>query len=224
MDRHAIWKCVLLMSTKWMYIWLILCIRVWSVHVDRSAVDVLRPKSNSNINSAGRRLLFYQRTWWRPQIETFSALLALCERNPPGNGGFRSQQLVVRRFHVFFDLRLYKCLSKQSICRWFETPSRSLWRHCNEVRYYENSFRKLAKSSKQYQIHCTWCTAHAKAVLTSMLILQHTRGASETTILVRYDRLSPPSLNNALSSTHVFIISSWCIYVINLLIYFRVIS
>ena len=32
----------------------------------------------------------------------------------------------------FFDLRLNKRLSKQSRGWWFETLSRSLWRHCNE--------------------------------------------------------------------------------------------
>ena len=32
----------------------------------------------------------------------------------------------------FFDLRRNKRLSKQSRRRWFETPSRSLWRHCND--------------------------------------------------------------------------------------------
>ena len=34
-------------------------------------------------------------------------------------------------FDVFFDLCLNKWLSKQSRGWWFETPSRSLWRHCN---------------------------------------------------------------------------------------------
>ena len=38
---------------------------------------------------------------------------------------------VTRSFGVFFDLRLNKLLSKQSRRRWFGTPSRSLWRHCN---------------------------------------------------------------------------------------------
>ena len=33
-----------------------------------------------------------------------------------------------------FDLRLNKRLSKQSGRRWFETPSRSLWYHCNDLR------------------------------------------------------------------------------------------
>ena len=32
---------------------------------------------------------------------------------------------------VFFDLRLNKRLNKQSWGWWFETPWRSLWRHCN---------------------------------------------------------------------------------------------
>ena len=69
---------------------------------------------------------------WRPHyVETFSALLALCEGNPPLTGGFPSQRPVARSFDVFFDLHLDKRLSKQSIRRWFETPSRSLWRHCN---------------------------------------------------------------------------------------------
>ena len=34
---------------------------------------------------------------------------------------------------VFFDLCLNKRLIKQSKRRWFETPLRSLWRHCDEV-------------------------------------------------------------------------------------------
>ena len=38
---------------------------------------------------------------------------------------------VTRIFHVFFDLRLNLQLSKQWRRRWFETPWRSLWRHCN---------------------------------------------------------------------------------------------
>ena len=37
----------------------------------------------------------------------------------------------VRRFDVFFDLRLIKRLSKQSWDWWFETLSCPSWRHCN---------------------------------------------------------------------------------------------
>ena len=71
-------------------------------------------------------------SWWRHQMGTFSALLALCVGNSPVIGDFPSQRPVTRSFDVFFNLRLNKQLSKQSWGRWFETPSRPLWRHCNE--------------------------------------------------------------------------------------------
>ena len=41
---------------------------------------------------------------------------------------------VTRSFHVFFDVCLNKRLNKQFICRWFWTPRRSFWRHCNILR------------------------------------------------------------------------------------------
>ena len=46
-----------------------------------------------------------------------------------GPGDFPTQGPVTRSFDVFFDLRLNKPLSKQSWGWWFETLSRSLWRH-----------------------------------------------------------------------------------------------
>ena len=42
---------------------------------------------------------------------------------------------VMWNFDVFFDLRLNKQLSKHSGGRWFETPSRALWPHCNDGLY-----------------------------------------------------------------------------------------
>ena len=69
--------------------------------------------------------------WWRHQLETFSALLAHCAGNSPVTGEFPEQRPVTRSFDVFFDLRLNERLSKQSWGWWFETPLRSLWRHCN---------------------------------------------------------------------------------------------
>ena len=53
-------------------------------------------------------------SWWRHQMEIFSALLALCERDPPVTGGCPSQRPVAWIFDVFFDLRLNKGLSKPS--------------------------------------------------------------------------------------------------------------
>ena len=50
-----------------------------------------------------------------------------------GPGEFPTQRPVTRSFDDFFDLRLNKRLSKQSWGWWFETLSRSLWRHHNET-------------------------------------------------------------------------------------------
>ena len=69
--------------------------------------------------------------WWRYQMETFSALLDICAGNSPVPGEFPAQRPVTRSFDVFFDLRLNNRLSKQSWDWWFETPSWSSWRHCN---------------------------------------------------------------------------------------------
>ena len=46
------------------------------------------------------------KTWWRHQMKTFSALLALCVGNSPVTGEFPSRRQVTRSFDVFFDLRL----------------------------------------------------------------------------------------------------------------------
>ena len=78
-------------------------------------------------------------SWWRHQMETFSALLTLCVGNSPVTGEFPAQRPVTRSFDVFFDLRLNKRLSKQSWCWWFETPSRSLWRHYNGLKWNKRS-------------------------------------------------------------------------------------
>ena len=69
--------------------------------------------------------------WWRHQMETFSALMAICAGNSLVSGEFPTQRPVTRSFDVFFDLRLNKRLSKQSWGWWFGTPSSPLWRHSN---------------------------------------------------------------------------------------------
>ena len=69
-------------------------------------------------------------SWWRHQMETFSALLTLCAGNSPVTGEFPVQRSVTRGFDVFFDLRLDRQLSKQWRRWWYETLPLSLWRHC----------------------------------------------------------------------------------------------
>ena len=53
-------------------------------------------------------------SWWRHKMETFSALLALRAGNSAVIGEFPSQRPVTRSFDIFFDVRLKKCLRKQS--------------------------------------------------------------------------------------------------------------
>ena len=62
--------------------------------------------------------------WWRHQMETFFALLALCAGNSPVTGEFPAQKPVTRSFDVFL-------IPAWINGWWFETPSRPLWRHCN---------------------------------------------------------------------------------------------
>ena len=50
----------------------------------------------------------------RHQMETFSALLAICAGNSPVSGEFPAQRPVTRSFDIIFDVHLNKQLSKQS--------------------------------------------------------------------------------------------------------------
>ena len=84
------------------------------------------------------QILVYIYIWWRfantwrHQMDTFSALLALCAGNSPVTGEFPTQTPVTRSFDVFFDLRLNKQLSNQSWGWWFETLSCPLSRQYND--------------------------------------------------------------------------------------------
>ena len=89
-------------------------------------------------------------------MKTFS-VLHIREGNPPVTGGFPSQRPVTRSFDVFFDLRVNKCLSKQSRRHWFETPSCSLWKNwrCNlNYYYYYTCISSLPGSSTPWRL--TW--------------------------------------------------------------------
>ena len=81
--------------------------------------------------------------WWRHQMEIFSALLAICAGNSPVTGEFPTQRPMTRSFDVYFDLSPNERLSKQSWGWWFETLSRSLWRHRNAWYEFENEWFKI---------------------------------------------------------------------------------
>ena len=110
-------------------------------------------------------------TWWRHQMETFSAVTGPLWGNSPVIGEFPSQKPVTRSFDVFFDLRLNKRLSKQSWDWWFETPSGSSWRHSNKKNCQKKSshpMRGIRPSVGQWEtalleiLKSYWAHCHAK--------------------------------------------------------------
>ena len=61
-------------------------------------------------------------SWWRHQMEALSALLALCEGNPPVTGGFKFS------FICACDMRHHRARYDAIVmCRWSEMP----WRSCH---------------------------------------------------------------------------------------------
>ena len=98
-------------------------------------------------------------TWWRHQMKTFSALLALCAGNSPVpvNSPHKCQWRWALIFS--FDLRLNKRLSKQPRGWWFETPPWSLWRQCNEPETSPtrcNSETQLTYYQKRRRLKLSW--------------------------------------------------------------------
>ena len=63
--------------------------------------------------------------------------------------GHPQQRPMTWSFGVLFHVCLKKCVRKQSRYRWFETPWRSLWCYCNEMR----------RTSKD------WCRYHSASSL-----------------------------------------------------------
>ena len=76
-------------------------------------------------------VIWWPATWWRHQMETFSALLVIRAGNSTVTGEFPATRPLTRRFDVFFDLLQNKRSSKHWWGSWLEAPSRPLWRHCH---------------------------------------------------------------------------------------------
>ena len=85
-------------------------------------------------------------------MKTFSVLLAYCAGNSSVTGEFPAQRPVTRSFDVFFDLRPNKWLSIQWRRWWFETPSRSLWRHCNEFDCFPTMVYRITTKNTRHRI------------------------------------------------------------------------
>ena len=66
-------------------------------------------------------------SWWRHVMETFPALLAFCEGNPPDTEGFHSERTINTELWCFVYASRSTFLSKHSNGRW----SATLWRLCD---------------------------------------------------------------------------------------------
>ena len=122
-------------TARWWFVVSIICqvkICIYCIKKNCLCVEIcVELCTGRDKNAAGWGQKTANKPWRRHQMETFTALLALCEENSPVTNEFSSQRPVKRSFDVFIDLHLKKRLSKQSIRWWFETPLRSLLRHCN---------------------------------------------------------------------------------------------
>ena len=77
-------------------------------------------------------------------------------------GEFPSQRPMTRSFYGFFDLHLNKQLNKQSRGWWFETLSRSLWRHRN-VSWVTPKFAPLFTMGLLPDTQNCWCACAGNA-------------------------------------------------------------
>ena len=98
------------------------------------------------------------RSWWRHQMETFSASVAICAGNSLVPGEFPAQKPMTRNFDVFIDLlpnkRLTQCWG------WlFETPSSLLLRH------YKNIVRHTAHTIVSWPNPKQWLMIHTSGLM-----------------------------------------------------------
>ena len=128
------------------------------------------------------------KSWWCQQMETFSALLAICAVNSLVSGEFPAQRPVPRSFDIFFDLRLKKQLSKQSWGWWFEMLSCPLWRHCNAMMSLETPFA----SWLAWVLSLQWDLLHIEG------LVQERRNSSALAMELRLSCTNPPMCKTSL--------------------------
>ena len=127
-----------------------------------------------------------------------------------------------RSFDIFFDLRLNKRLSKQPWGWWFETPSWSLWRQCNDCEeitrvpfllkwsYYHETMTCIV----WYSVFVTrngWCSIVRMITPIRYLLVQYSRQSSNIVNWLScsmHARMSA-SCRDDLRSTHARVVTSW---------------
>ena len=107
--------------------------------------------------------------WWRHDMETFSALLALCQGNPLVADGFPSQRTSNVELLFFFSVNLSKLLNKHSSCwQWDGTVLK--WSQCHDfharpnrvfkIMYFWDKLRNM--SNIFMSANCVMCLSHVR--------------------------------------------------------------
>ena len=110
-------------------------------------------------------------SWWRHQMETFSMLLTLCARNSLVTGEFPHKGQW-RGALMFSLICAWVILSKQSWGWWFETPSRSSWRHCN-LRGHGEASLLLLSSFSDYGLYVMHVYVRSPYLIYMFLLYNH---------------------------------------------------
>ena len=139
------------------------CKRPWGYCPKESPYWFDHTWCQSTLVNDAPNLAFNFMSWWCHQMETRSALLAICAGNSPVPGEFPAQRPVTRSFDVFFVLRPNKRLSKQWWGWWFETPSRPLWRFCNMLGRSDSTTIALGCCSMQSPVYVIMMFACVRA-------------------------------------------------------------
>ena len=113
LGKHILYT-KLYLKKHWCWCWQLFALDVF-FHLTGKISPISRSKDRDQVLNL--QFATYLHSWWRHQMETFSALLALCVGNSPVTSEFPSQRPVTRSFDVFFDLGVIKPLRH----RWFES-------------------------------------------------------------------------------------------------------
>ena len=150
---YSVWRARDIFIAEYLYFWRFLHCRQWRIQQNLGIITLVNTNTRAFYTLVTTRLKFSRKwrsgwPWWRHQMETFSALLAICVGNSPVPGEFNAQRPVTLSFDVFFDLRLNKRLSKQSRGWRFETLPIPLWRHRNAWTHSADRSIKLSGSHR----------------------------------------------------------------------------
>ena len=73
-------------------------------------------------------------SWWHHQMETFSAVLVLCEGNPPVIGGFTSQMASYTEMFPFDDVIMETSINTKVSGRWVIEVDNRVSATCVQIR------------------------------------------------------------------------------------------